>query len=340
MRLPGARRACSFTAVACAVIHAGAAVASTVRYEYVQVGYVFGFGTALSGQEDFAPTTSNLPVTFTRGASEYASGSAANPGSLASGSWSLSNGVDGFDGTFRLVSAQAGFAGTPFTRYLGQRTITGGDGYFQGATGVGSVELYRYDFDTGSPDVVAYQGLEITRMSVNVETDAPRRQDDLRGVSVLVENGTANAISRSGSSFGQYTSASPSLMPVPATHSSSYTHGDGMPPFPFAGTFLDASADGLSTISGTTHGDVLDYNHLGSLFVFAGGQATATGATGVFADRLSALVGVESYAVATSASTYSAIVVDRITPVPEPKSYALLMAGLAMLGVLKGRRTR
>lgn len=340
---PGVR---SVAAVACTFLLAGNSAAVSVTYDYVQVGYLFGNGSnsTLTGFENYSRTSSNLPIVLDTGSVNYVFGAAANPGSLASGTWSMGNGIDSLAGTHEsALNEQVNFLNTPFVRYTGTRSVTGGEGYFAGATGSGTVESYLYYFDTGSNDIFAYQGIQIARMSVTVETDAPIVQTDTRGVSVLVKNGYENGTTLTGTNFGEYTSASPSLSPMPATNEASYTFSDWFNPLPFVGSFLDVGADGTSTITGDTYGDFLEFNHLGSIFILATGQATVTDATGIF-EGVRSVTDYESYAVNTFSGNlegeYSAIIINRVAPVPEPETYALLLIGLGLLGAAVRRKAR
>lgn len=335
-------------ALACAIALTGNSAAVSVTYDYVQVGYLFGNGvnSTLTGHEDYVRTSSNLPIALQTGTVDYSFGAAANAGSLASGTWAMGNGIDSLTGNHESeLNEQVNVLGTPFVRYTGHRSVTGGEGYFAGATGSGTVESYLYYFNTGNSDTFAYQGIQIARMSVTVETDAPVVQTDTRGVSVLVKNGDENGTTLTGTNFGYYTSASPSLAPMPITNEASYTFSNWFNPLPFVGTFLDVGADGLSTITGDTYGNFLEFNHLGSIFTLATGQATVTGATGIF-DGARSVTDYESYAVGTTPpgspglqGTYSAIIINRVAPVPEPQTYAMLLAGLGLLGAMVRRRS-
>jgi hypothetical protein len=300
-------------ALACAIALTGNSAAVSVTYDYVQVGYLFGNGvnSTLTGHEDYVRTSSNLPIALQTGTVDYSFGAAANAGSLASGTWAMGNGIDSLTGNHESeLNEQVNVLGTPFVRYTGHRSVTGGEGYFAGATGSGTVESYLYYFNTGNSDTFAYQGIQIARMSVTVETDTPVVQTDTRGVSVLVKNGDENGTTLTGTNFGYYTSASPSLAPMPITNEASYT-----------------------------------FNHLGSIFTLATGQATVTGATGIF-DGARSVTDYESYAVGTTPpgspglqGTYSAIIINRVAPVPEPQTYAMLLAGLGLLGAMVRRRS-
>ena len=334
----------SVIGAACALGFAGSGSAAAVSYDFVSAGYAFGSGynSSLSGGEGYTLVSSNLPVNLNTGFLSYGFGAAANPGSQASGSWELSNGTDILRGTFETSAiVENGFAGTPFTRYTGVRTVTGGEGYFANATGSGTYELYATFFDTGDPDFFAYQGVEIARMSVTVDVATPIGQTDFRGASVLVKNGVENSSTNQGSNFGYYTTGSPSLLPLPETNESSYTFVDYNNPLPFVGTFLDTSPGG--TISGTTYGDNISYGHLGSIFNFASGEAVTTDATGQFAGARFA-TDYESFAIGTGYTdpigTYSAIILNRVAPVPEPETWALMLAGLGLLGAAVRRRSR
>lgn len=165
------------------------------------------------------------------GDTSYHFGAAADSGSVASGTWNWSNGTDGLYGTFRTTTQEFSYASTPFARYTGTRVVAGGTGYFTGASGTGTNELYAYYFDTGDPNYFAYQGVEINRMSVTGQTDAPIAQTDFRGVSVSVRNGVENLEAGTAMNSAVFTSGSPSLQPLPETEVSNYT----FQPLPIAG---------------------------------------------------------------------------------------------------------
>lgn len=76
--------------------------------------------------------------------------------------------------------------------------------------------------------------------------------------------------------------------------------------------------------------------HLGTIFNYPGGTAQRTGGTGPYAgtgggsdyETMNYVVG------GTSTDwRYSQVVVARIDPIPEPETYAMLLAGLGLLGV-------
>lgn len=317
-----------------------AANAVKVDYDFVNVGYAFGSGNNGTevGSETLIPVSSNLPVTFTGGIVNYQFGT-LTPGFVSTGTWSWTSGTDSLYGTFETVTQQGSFQGTPFVRYTGTRAVDGGTGYFTGASGSGTNEFYAYYFDTGVPGVFGYHGVDIARMSVSVDTDSPIPQDDVRPVVVLVKNGVEDLVAGTGTSSGVFTSRSPG-MPQFDTETSDYTF-QPLPIAgpPFAGTFADTGPTGI--LEGSSYGNNIAYNHLGSLFTYATGLSTFTGGTDAFATA-TGTSDYESIAIGTGgpldAATYSNVVISRVNPIPEPSAYAMLVAGLALLGFVVRRR--
>lgn len=318
-----------------------AAHAAIVVYDFVDVGYVIGSGNVTTNTiaEEFRPVSSNLPVTFTSGDANYRFGSLADPGSQSSGSWRLTNGTDSLFGSIQVKTEQPSFAGSVFYRYTWTSTVEGGTGYFAGATGSGTGESFSVYTGTGVPDTFAYQGVSIGRASVTVNTSAPIIQSDVRPVYVLVKNGVENLVTGEGSNVGPFTSASPGLAAL-ANEAVSYTF-QPLPIAgpPFAGTFVDTGPGG--TVSGTSVGNTIAYNHRGTFFSYAPGTSITTGGTGVFSEA----TGSSEYEAfgwfiggPTDAQTYSSVNVVRLNPVPEPSEFAMLIAGLGLLGIVAGRR--
>lgn len=318
----------------------GAAHAVQVTYDFVGVGYAQGGGdnASLTGGEALTPFSSNLPVAFTGGSTAYQFGAAAGAGNVSVGTWSWTNGTDSLYGTQRTLTEQFNIGGTPFARYTGVRTIDGGTGYFAGATGSGTNEFFAYYL--GAPaGTFFYNGVDIARMSVTVETDNPLVQTDTRPVVVLAKNGIQNLQTGVGSEAGIFTSRSPGLS-VLETETSEYTF---LPlPIagpPFVGTFEDVGPTG--TIHGKSVGDNVTYGHLGTIFDYAHGDSQTTGGTGEFAGATGSSV-YQVFSVTTNpqvdAQTYSSVIVARINPVPEPSTYALLIAGLAGIAFVIRRR--
>ena len=92
------------------------ASAVTIQHDFVTAGVSFGSSnsTTQTGNESTQITTSNLPIAFTNNSVSYGYGANAAPGSVVSGTWSMSNGADSLSGTFSTFSEQIGFGGTPF----------------------------------------------------------------------------------------------------------------------------------------------------------------------------------------------------------------------------------
>lgn len=317
----------------------GSSFAVTVSHDIVNAGILFGSSNTntQTGFESIRSTSNNF-MNFTDNTLDYVFGGAAAPGAVASGTWTWSHGSDSLTGTFTTLTAEPGFAATPFSRYTGTRTVTGGTGYFAGATGSGTAELFLYVTGGDGNGTTFYQGIDVTRMSVTVETDAPRVQSDTRPVIVMAKNGVENLITGVGYNEGPYTSASPGEA-LAIQERSDYTFAPlPIATAPFTGTWEATYTNG--TMVGTSVGPTISYNHLGSVFHYAPGTAKRTGGTGAFVGATESST-YEAFAVGTGgpqdAATYSQIVVTRINPVPEPASVALMLAGG---GVLVGWSTR
>lgn len=322
----------------------GSSFAFTAQHDFVNAGIVFGSSNAntLTGSESLN-TTSNNFMNFTTSTLDYVYGAAAAPGSVASGTWSWSNGGDSLTGTFATLAVEPNVAATPFWRYTGIRTVTGGTGYFAGATGSGTGELFIHWTGVDGNGTQFYQGIEVTRLSVTVETDAPLAQADTRPVIVMAKNGVENLVTGVGYNEGPYTSASPGEA-LAIQERSDYTFAPlPIASAPFVGTWEATYSDG--TLVGTFEGPTISYNHLGSAFHYSPGSAQRTGGTGAFVGATESST-YEAFAIGTGgpqdAATYSQIVVTRINPVPEPASVAMMLAGggvLAGWSTLRRRRS-
>jgi hypothetical protein len=326
-----------------ATLTAGVAQAATVTYDYVDVSYIFGGGSTetRTGAETFIPISSNLPIAKTGGSAEYRIRDLADPGSLTSGSWSWSNGTDSLYGSYQTFSEVFSYQGSPFARYTGTRTVEGGSGYFTGATGSGTYEFYAVYQGTSSPTDFVYQGVDVARMSVTLVTEVPIAQSDTRGAYVIVKNGIENLEAGTGTNSGPFTSASPGLIPW-QTETSNYTFTP-LPVSgpPFVATFVDTNANG--SVTGTAYSDQLILGHLGTIFNYSSGTAQTTGGTGLYAGATGGSDYETMNYVVGSTSTdwrYSQVVVARINPIPEPETYAMLLAGLGFVGVAIRRRRR
>lgn len=336
------RRASALAVTLALTWTSGSSLAATTRHDIVNAGIVFGFSNdnTLTGSESITTTSSNF-MNFTTNTLDYAYGAAAAPGSVASGTWNWSNGGDSLTGTFATLAVEPNFAATPFWRYTGTRTVTGGTGYFAGATGSGTAELFiRWTGGDGN-GTTFYQGIDITRMSVTVDTDAPLAQTDTRPVIVMAKSGVENLVTGVGYNEGPYTSVSPGEA-LAIQERADYTFAPlPIATAPFTGTWEATYANG--TMFGTSVGPTISYNHLGSVFHYAPGTAQRTGGTGAFVGASESST-YEAFAVGTGgpqeAATYSQIVVTRINPVPEPASVALMLAGGGVLAGWSMRRRR
>lgn len=328
------------TLLVCCAIAGPMVHAAPVTYNYVDVAYIFGSGSSVTrtGSETSVNVSTNGPGASTTGTLDYVFGALADPGSVSSGHWTDTGGPGSLYGRSQALSEQFGYAGSPFARYTGTRSIDGGTGHFAGATGSGTYEFYAIYFGTGDPDTFAYQGIFVNRMSVTVDTDAPLPQPDQRPVYVLLKNGAENLEAGTGVNNGLFTSASPGLIPW-ATEEASYTF-EPLPIAgpPFSGTFTDENANG--TVSGTFFGPGIERNHLGTFFNYAPGTSITTSGTG---DYVSA-TGSSSYEAISytlggpsTEALYANVVVVRVNPVPEASTWVMVLAGLGVLAGI-GRR--
>ncbi len=329
-------RASALAVTAALTWSSGSSLAVTAQHDFVNAGIVFGSsnGNTLTGSETLNTTSSNF-MNFTTSTLDYVYGAAAAPGSVASGTWSWSNGGDSLTGTFATLAVEPNFAATPFWRYTGTRTVTGGTGYFAGATGSGTAELFIHWTGNDGNGTTFYQGIDVTRLSVTVETDAPLAQPDTRPVIVMAKNGVENLVTGVGYNEGPYTSVSPGEE-LAILERAEYTFAPlPIATAPFTGTWEATYTDG--TMFGTLVGPTISYNHLGSVFSYAPGSAQRTGGTGAFVGASESST-YEGFAVGTGgpqdAAAYSQIVVTRINPVPEPASVALMLAGGGVLAGL------
>lgn len=313
-----------------------------VTYDFVNVGYGFGTGynDSHSGGEALTLVSSNLPVSLNTGFTDYLFG--PTTGAVSTGNWQWSNGTDSLHGTFTTFLEEGNFENTGFWRYTGTRTVTGGTGYFDGATGSGTHEFFSNYFDSGDPNFFIYQGIMVERMSVTVNTDAPIAQTDTRPVIVLAKNGTEFLQDGYGTNSGVFTSRSPGTIDL-RTEVGGYTFTPTTvsdDPLPFVGTFEDTGPDG--TVYGTSFGAHLEQLD-GTIFGYATGTSKTEGGTGAFVGATGSATYEAFTAVRSNDGTvltYSQVVAVRINPVPEPSEYALLMAGLAVLGLAVRRRRK
>lgn len=320
--------------------------AVTIQHDFVTAGVSFGSSnsTTLTGTESTQITTSNLPIAFTNNVVNYGYGANAAPGSIVSGTWSMSNGSDSLSGTFSTFSEQLSYGGTPFNRYRSTRIVTRGTGYFAGAVGGGTAEVFTVGTGFGG-DTFFYNAVEVVRMSVAVETNNPLSQTDTNGVNVMVKSGVENLVTGVGSNSGSFTSLSAGSGPL-LSQVSNYTFQPlPIASAPFIGTSVSTGVGGTATDEFIGQ-DPTIFGYGGTVFGYGTGKFETTSYTGSFVGSPYNRGTYEVFSIGTGgpadAATYAMVGVSRvqILPVPEPASVALMAGGLVVLVGFAGARRR
>lgn len=308
-----------------------------------------GSGSALSDI-----TTINLPVAFSRRASSYDIGNVILQPPLPatqqwSGSWQMGNSTgDGLYGTLSTTATtrydfNASFGPyTVLTGYTGSLVVSGGTGFYAGASGGGSFESYIAYTGALPNGHSQYHSVNVDRLQVTLPADTGVEQTDTRGMAVLVLTGRENSQTGIGFNEGPIVSGSGNLPPL--THEvNNYTLVWPEGP-PFIGDFLDTNETG-DTLEGTYNNKNKPLPIYG--FGYNVGHATFTKGTGAYKD----LVGSSDFEVfSTGLGTedginydYMSIIASRsalvpAAPVPEPESWAMLLVGFGVLGAYRARK--
>jgi len=314
------------------------------QYDVVVVGTATGSAVdSATGSNSGAVTSTGLTVPAgreltDRAWSTYYADASGNP---LSGEWSFFNSAgDSLFGTFSATTLAGGTPnGFQASRYLSQATISGGTGYFAGATGGGSLETYLWSngrFEQSS----FYDGVSISRLTVDLQ--AGTLVTDGRGASVLALAGQEFYTQPVGSGYGSYSgnimSVPSSAYPMLTFESGSYTFAAGIPGS--TGSFLDVNA-GPDTLSGSFVSGAAEY--LSAYGFYHGyGSSSLTGGTGAYAgtsgDAHYEFFSRGTGVVIQDGFDFQEVVVSRTALVPEPESYSMLLAGLGVVAFAVRRR--
>lgn len=337
-------------AAAAVALYAGPARAITYDVTFVQ----FELGEHGSGEFGGLVMSSNLPgsISLTRSSANYTGGFGAvdpNTGTIipVTGQWTLSDGLNN-NLTFNFdLSRYGNNVGAPLTRGTGFTSIVdgAGTGSFLGATGGGTFEVFARDYfsSQGSSE---FQQVVVNRMQITLD-DGPV-QTDTRPVSVSVRLGVNDTTTQSGQNVGGVTTDnSPISFPRMDNVYAEYSYAGPLPHFGSSQN-SNASGDGQNwSFDITSGGDVVLPGTPHDLFFYSSaGTADLVSGTGFYEGYTgeSDWLAFESwmFQLSPTLSTYSNVVIDRytLTPVPEPQTYVLLAAGLAVVGFSVGRRRR
>lgn len=282
----------------------------------------------LQGTFTGATTSSNLPLL-----SVISGGYTQVTPSTIGGAWTLSDGgSNGISGSFAMPNR---FYTSGFTPFSGSITLdpNASTGAYAGASGGGSFEAFvRNGYDQASNQVFTQQ---VTIARLKFTADGPT-QTDTRPVSVSARVAVNNDVTKHGVNIGVPTSDSVPIVVTSARseydYSTSPTHGQ---------SFLRNDAGDSQHWSFVVDPASQD---LGAFLFHFTGTATFLDGTGVYANY-AASSDWESFEVGTGPIANnvfgaSVVTVDRYTvgAVPEPQTYALMLAGLGMVGALALRR--
>jgi hypothetical protein len=306
-----------------------------------------------TGQESFTETgvvgtltgtvkSSNLPLDLTTSTASYIG--PVGGGVPVNVNWTLSDGLGNeLTGTFQDLNRFPGYYNGPLARGAGITTIDGGLGAFAQATGGGTFEVFARDYFTFE-GVQKYEQVVVNRLQFSVP-DSPllTPQTDTRNVVVSVRVGVDNDATKTGQNVGGQTSDdAPPEFPRLTQTRSEYEYGKLV-----ANQGVSESRNPAGDAQHWTFQFDAGHN-LGDTFFAGGGTAQMVSGEGFYAgytgetEWLSFQSGMG--AIGPDLWTYSTVVIDRYTlqaPIPEPETYALMLAGLAFVGfAARHRRLR
>ena len=252
------------------------------------------------------------------------------------GTWTLSYDPGGGGEASTLIGTLT-TPGLAYSSTLARRTgghgVTGGTGLFEGATGTGTFEAFSVQVFSNEPNQAAFEQVVISRLTI----DAPGALDqlDLRPVSVTSRIGYDNENTGFGVNVGAPTSDSG---PIVLTNlRSEYPLG------------APVTGQSYATDNGTNSANWIFHTESSapyppSIFWRSQGTAELVSGTGIFAgysgesDWETFSIGLGP--IGEDVWAYSVVTIDRYTlaPIPEPQTYLLMAAGLALLGGLAVRR--
>lgn len=315
---------------------------------------LYDFNTGITtGQVTGVVKSSNLPLALTTSSASYigaASQSAGYQNGL-SGGWTLSDGAgNSLSGDFNNLSRYYSSPGSPMPRGTGTTTINSGIGAFENASGGGTFEVFArdygyYDSNTNT-SYQAYQQVMVNHLQITLPNGPV--QTDTRNVTVSVRIGMNDRTNETGVNIGGpvYEDA-PLSNPRLTQLRSEYGYG-GPGPHDGLSFARNLSGDGLDWAFQFPSGASIPSLDGGSYFFESYGTAQVLQGYGFYEgytgeSEWQAWEG-WMFDVTPERGTYSNVVIDRYTlsaPVPEPGTYALMFAGLAVLGLsARRRRTR
>jgi hypothetical protein len=281
--------------------------------------------------------SSNLPIDLSTSSASYAG--SVGQGFGIGGTWSLIGGDNALSGTFDDLLRFGSPPGAPLVRGTATTMISGGTGLFEGASGAGTFEIFSRDlFGASGPE---YQQVVVHRLQLDVPNKPGLTpQTDFRNVVVSARLGVNDLVHQTGVNIGGPTSDdAPGSFPRLTQLRSEYGYSD---------PDLNHGVSESRNIDGDAQHWTFDFapgHSLTDYFFFGQGEADMIGGEGFYEGYTghSDWMSFESwmFQLSPQMSTYSSVVIDRYeltAPVPEPQTYLMLLAGLAVIAVVaRGR---